>query len=266
MQIRSLFLESEMIFWQFGSIVEDHGDHIVIKTPANPTWRWGNLMLFPHPPQPTDLVRWNELFDHHFDVENEHRLFVWDTIDGDKGAAETFVENGFQFTREPMLGALDLQLPEQHNRQIETHVIRSDQEWESVIQLNVESFAAENLAYQDYVERKFRLYRNMVEAERGFWMGAWLENKLLASCGVFHNGHITRYQEVVTREENRNFGICTKLVFDAFTHGRSLSFPNQTLIAVDLDSQAERIYRRLGFHDLEMTCAVRRSPNEKEKG
>lgn len=263
MKLNSLFLQSEMIFWRHGSEVSDHDDHIVIRTSRNPTWRWGNLLLFPAPPRVTDLARWSEVFESHFDP-TEHRLFVWDSGKGDPGEAERFVEKGYRFTRLPLLSAPNLHLPERHDTRLTTRPLLSEEDWSAAIRQNLEVFGPTDPGYEIYNQRKFALYREMVVEGLGFWMGAWDGDTLAASCGVFHDDHITRYQEVVTSETYRNQGICTWLVFDAFEHSRSLGYPKLTLIAVDAGSQAERIYRRLGFTDCEMTSALRMSPEAKD--
>jgi GNAT superfamily N-acetyltransferase len=256
MQLRSLFLNSEMIFWQFGSKVSDHGDYLVIQTPRNPTWRWGNLLIFPNPPTSFDFQDWDLKFESHLGRSVKYRLYVWETRTGEAGETALFTENGYTFSRQPLLSATRLIPPNPQAESYIYRVIRSDEDWDTARNLSCRCFANGDQGYELYLSTKFDLYREMVDAGLGFWMGAFNHDVLIASCGIFRNDRVTRYQEVVTDEDHRQQGIASTLVFEAFRHARSLRYPEMTLIAVDFDSQAERIYRKLGFEDCEITCAL----------
>ena len=54
-------------------VVERRGDHLVIRSPRNPTHWWGNLLLFDAPPEPGDGERWDALFEAEL-PGLEHRL------------------------------------------------------------------------------------------------------------------------------------------------------------------------------------------------
>jgi GNAT superfamily N-acetyltransferase len=256
MRINSLFLKSEMIFWQFGSEIIDQEDHIAIRTPRNPTWRWGNLLLFPHPPIASDLTKWNATFETHFGRGSEHRLFVWDTRDGETGDTLQFTDDGYVLSQQPLLSATALTQPPPSSATSEYRILSNDDEWEAAIRMNINSFAKDDLAYEAYMRAKFDLYREMVSARLGLWIGAFSGAELVASCGIFQGNGLTRYQEVVTAPSHRGLGVASQLVFRAFVLTRELGYPELTLIAVDAGSQAERIYRRLGFGDCETTCAL----------
>ena len=55
--------------------VEDHGDHLVARTPSNPGFYHGNFLFLPGPPE--DLGRWMARFEEVFDASVEHRCFEW---------------------------------------------------------------------------------------------------------------------------------------------------------------------------------------------
>ena len=51
MQIESLAFRTDLALLEIGgSDVEDHGSHIAVRTPHNPTYWWGNFLLFPAAP------------------------------------------------------------------------------------------------------------------------------------------------------------------------------------------------------------------------
>ena len=45
-----------------GSVVDDAGDHLVVRSPHNPAHWWGNLLLLDRAPAEQDAVRWLERF------------------------------------------------------------------------------------------------------------------------------------------------------------------------------------------------------------
>ena len=46
MDIRSLGFRTDLRLLEMtGSVIEDRGTHLVVRTPANPTYFWGNFLL-----------------------------------------------------------------------------------------------------------------------------------------------------------------------------------------------------------------------------
>ena len=59
----SLGWRTELIFARFDGQVVDRGDHLLVLTPTNPGYWWGNFLLFRHAPGAGDFERWTALFD-----------------------------------------------------------------------------------------------------------------------------------------------------------------------------------------------------------
>lgn len=51
MQPTSLGYRTDLIFHRFEGEVTDRGHYLVIHTPSNPSYRWGNLLIFDAPPE-----------------------------------------------------------------------------------------------------------------------------------------------------------------------------------------------------------------------
>ncbi len=62
-----------------GSVVEDHGDHLVVRTPHNPTFWWGNFLLRAQVPAVADTDRWLDWFAAEF-PETRHVALAFDVI------------------------------------------------------------------------------------------------------------------------------------------------------------------------------------------
>src|SRR6188472_78100 len=86
MDIASLAFRTDLAMLEHsGSVVEDHGSHLVVRTPDNPTYWWGNFLLLPAPPVDLeDARRWLDAFEREF-PRAEHRTFG---VDGRAGSAD----------------------------------------------------------------------------------------------------------------------------------------------------------------------------------
>ena len=73
--IKSLGYQTDLIFPAFEGEIADRGDYVVVRTPSNPTFYWGNFLLFSNPPGQGDFVKWR-LFDVSVrDVDGVQALF-----------------------------------------------------------------------------------------------------------------------------------------------------------------------------------------------
>ena len=85
MHLRSLGYRTDLALLRLdGSVVEDRGTHLVVRTPANPTFHWGNFLLLPRPPEPGRAEHWVETFEREF-PDALHRTFGVDGTGGSTG-------------------------------------------------------------------------------------------------------------------------------------------------------------------------------------
>jgi hypothetical protein len=66
MNIRTLGFRTEMIFHRFDGLILDRGHYLVVKTPSNPGFYFGNFLLFFEAPYPGALEKWKGLFQKEF--------------------------------------------------------------------------------------------------------------------------------------------------------------------------------------------------------
>jgi len=76
-----------------GSEVEDCGDHLVVRSPHNPAYWWGNFLLLDRAPAPEDIHRWMDRFAAVL-PEAKHRAFAIDGTDGTLADLDGFAERG----------------------------------------------------------------------------------------------------------------------------------------------------------------------------
>lgn len=79
--IKSLGFKTEMIFHRFDGVIEDRDNYVVVKTPANPGFFFGNFLLFFEAPKPGSLHKWKDIFLKEFsnNAEVKHFTFLWDS-------------------------------------------------------------------------------------------------------------------------------------------------------------------------------------------
>src|SRR3990172_2123003 len=84
MNPRSLAWRTDLIFPRFDCEILDRGRYLVIRTPSNPTFYWGNFLLFDRPPAPGDDERWPRLFAEEIGAPPRvrHQAFGWDSPEG----------------------------------------------------------------------------------------------------------------------------------------------------------------------------------------
>ena len=97
--IKSLVWATDIDVLERDHALERRDGYWAVHSPTNPTYWWGNFLLFDEPPGVGDGERWEELFEAEYSARSEvtHRTFAWDRTDGEAGEAEReFVERGYE--------------------------------------------------------------------------------------------------------------------------------------------------------------------------
>ena len=260
MIIQSLGYRTDLFFPRFDGEVIDRGDYVVIRTPSNPTYHWGNFLLFAQPPVAGDLDRWRRLFADEIGtlLITEHVAFGWDSTMGEMGDIQPFLEAGLGINASVVLTTQKVVTPPKYNAEIVIRPLREDWEWESVLQTQIACRALEHTleGYTLYRMRQIARYRAMAQAGYGEWFGAFLDNQAVGNLGVFVEGGVGRFQSVGTHPDYRRRGICGTLVYEvaqyAFEHLRA-----ETLVMVaDEEYHAAKIYESVGFNPTEHQIGI----------
>ena len=248
-----------------GSVVEDRGDHIVVSTPANPGFHFGNLLLLAEVPAEAEVAGWLARFRDTFPYA-EHVAFG---IDGAEGRVGSWP--GLQVEVDIVLTATELpSRPSSPAMAIRTLV--TDKDWQQTVALELVCHGDDQSpGHALFVQRRVDEQRALALAGHGAWFGAFPDGTLRASLGLVSDGRgFARYQNVQTQPEFRRQGLATQLVHEAGVYG--LSAPGvpgardaQTLVIVaDPDDVAIRIYRSLGFVDRERQVQLWRAPQPRD--
>jgi GNAT superfamily N-acetyltransferase len=251
MQVQSLGYRTDLIFPQFDGQIIDRGSYLVILTPNNPTFHWGNFLLFEQPPQPGDLENWKDLFAREISArfKTEHLAFGWDTIAGETGEIKPFLDAGFDMSQSVVLAARQLNLPPKYNHEVAIRPLTETWEWEQALrnQITYRDPQYPLESYQPFKENQMQRYRQMSEAGLGHWFGAFLGKELVADLGLFASGKLGRFQHVSTVPAYQRRGICGALVYQAGSYALQHMQLETLVMVADENYHAAQIYESVGF-------------------
>ena len=273
---RSLVWATDLDTLALDRVVERRDGYLLIRSPSNPTFYWGNLLLFDQAPRAGDGARWEELFEREFADEPrvEHRTFAWDRLQGEAGAAqEEFVARGYDLDESVGLVA-DAGQVQPHPRENRDVAVRpldpaagSDEElWDAVLELQVAG------RDEGHDEESFRAFaRGRLDTRRALFRlgrGAWYvaidpaAGAVAASCGIVVTGGRGRFQVVDTALAFRRRGICSRLVVEAARHSVEAHGAERFVIVADVGYHALGLYESLGFEREEHVVGVCRWPRK----
>jgi GNAT superfamily N-acetyltransferase len=242
------------MFPQFDGMVEDRGEYIVVRTPDNPGFWWGNFLLFRTAPTEGSLENWKSTFEKEF---GPGRMTIgWDVCE--RGAVEPFLADGWSLNESATLVTDRTNPPPKPNDQVEIRPLKEDEDWNAAIDLQVlcrEPWFEES-SYRTYRLAQMAQYRKMQKAGRGAWLGAFSEGKLVADLGVFVDGDLGRFQAVETHPDFRCRGICGTLVHAAAEYALELGAKQLVMIAEEEGPQ--RVYESVGLRYLETEYGLER--------
>jgi len=258
--IQSLGYRTDLIFLKFDGEISDHGDHLLIRTPANPKFYWGNFLLFSHPPREGDFEVWRDLFAREIGTlpETEHQVFGWDSPAGETGVVQPFLAAGFRLNSDTVLTNSVPHTPARPSNIVQIRPLRIDADWEEAVELQVECREAgfEEGTHREFLRRQMDRYRRMVAAGLGNWFGAYADGRLVADLGLFHDGEVGRYQSVETHPDFRLQGIAGTLVYEASRMAVAEYGLKTLVIVAEEGSGAARLYASLGFEEAEKQAGL----------
>ncbi len=261
----SAIFRTDRIFWKAEGEVIDRGDYFLIRTPTNPTYYFGNLLFFDHPPGKGDFEHWNRLFKREFKDDNEvkHVVFAWDMADDAVGVISPFDKGGFDIQNNISLLATEVVPPPKLNEEIVVRRIVTDDEWDIVFdsKLRLRDARFKLSTYAPFKKKWLDVRRRLAEQGLGSWYGAFLDDRLVGDLGLFRDGDLGRFQDVATETEFRRRGICGTLVYNVSK--QALKDGIKTLVMVaDENYHAAGIYESVGFKPIEKHASACRFPDK----
>lgn len=255
--VTSLGRKTDLIFSRANGQVVDRGEYLLIQTPENPGFYWGNYVLFQDAPREGDFKRWTDLFRREFPYYStiKHMVFAWQ--EPRKGDVSEFLASKFRLTNVVVLATQEVQKTERFNASLRVQPILTESQWSTVLEDSVrDNTEHDPISFRKFKEQQLSDYKKLQEAGKGQWYGAYIEDELVGNCGVFFEDGLARFQQVITNEEHRNKGVCNTLVYEVSMRALTRSDVHTLVMEADVDYHAAKIYEGIGFKPTETNYAL----------
>ena len=247
-----------------GAVIEDRGDHLVITSPDNPGYHWGNFLLVTDPQARNDAPRWVELFRATFPEARHLGIGLPAEPDPEPWSAFALAVSSDQVMSAT---TLPVQRPAPDGYSI--HQLVTPDQWGAAVAADLAENARTGEQPDDASYREFTMARMGTRAEmsdRGVaaFFGAFVGDECVSDLGIVlcgeeaHGRVVARYQSVQTAFDHRRRGLAGHLVGVAarWAHERGAQ---RWVIATESDNPAGRLYRSLGFAPDTRSWQVERS-------
>jgi GNAT superfamily N-acetyltransferase len=261
MKLQSLGYRTDLIFSRFNGNISDRGDHLVIRTPSNPTFWWGNFVIFDRAPREADRESWLETFRREV-PDVKHIAIGWDSQE--RGVVEPFLEAGLTLEESIVMTAKTVHAPPKVNADAVYRTLETIEDYTQAVELGSAcNDDHEPSGYRVFLERKFAAYKEMTDAGLGSWFGAFLDGRMVCGMGLFADGagtdRIARFQKVETHPDFRRRGLCGTLVHVVARYGLGHLHANTLVMVADPEYHAARIYESVGFRATEKQFGFQKS-------
>ena len=272
---------TDFIVHRFDAQVFERDDCIVVRTPANPTFYWGNFLLLPEAPRDDQLGHWCGCFEAEISaVQPTSRhvaigvnaapvglvLPAWQTA-----WQAAWQAAGFEFIVTAVMCQRPGELlpPARAPRgEVVFRALDLEHEAEAVVALQcVDSQGFEPAGYAEYTRRQMRRYQAMSQAGMAAWFGLWCDGVLAADCGLIRDattrGASGRFQRVATHPAWRRRGLCRALVHGVTAWGFQHWGLGSIIMCADPHDVAIGIYASLGYRRIgQQSCLQRYAPGD----
>ncbi|HET9973149.1 MAG TPA: GNAT family N-acetyltransferase [Streptosporangiaceae bacterium] len=226
-----------------GSEVTDRGGYLVIRSPGNPGFWWGNFLLLRSWPRGSE--GWLDRFAAEF-PQAEHVAIGVDATEADGQVPAEFAS--LEPETSTVLTCAGIRAPGHVNTEAEIRPLESDRDWRQSVELNLRCYGEPTPG--DFQQLRSTTRRRLTQAGRAAWFGAFDGGRLVAQLGICDaGGGLARYQDVETDPAARRRGLAGTLVWHAGRFALAAFGASTLVIVADPDEGAIRIYRACGFAD-----------------
>jgi GNAT superfamily N-acetyltransferase len=241
-----------------GSTIDDHGDHLVVRSPGNPDYHWGNCLLVTDPATVDDAARWLGAFRSNFPdagwvaiglPDFPRNASAWTAL-----GIELELVDVLSTTRTPRISPAPVGYTVRQ-------ILGAD--WELVIGREL----AENARSGDYDVTTHERFARATAAARddlstrglAAFFGAFFGAELVADLGVVRCGSTARFQAVSTEPAHRRRGLASHLL--GVAAGWAAAEGCDTwVIVTESTNDAGRVYRAAGFTPDDAVASAYRPP------
>jgi RimJ/RimL family protein N-acetyltransferase len=246
--------QTDLIFARFDGIVTERPDCVVVRSPSNPLYYWGNCLLLPEPPRDAELAHWRQRFDDEIAAlqpESAHVAIGFDAhapheplLSWQDAGYEVFSTCALRLTPAQLRTPARV-LP----AGIEFKVLDLPIGMDAAVDLQCEVDEGQHnpASYREHRKRQMRRYQAMQDAGLGHWFSLRQGPAMVADCGLFRSGTLGRFQMVGTHPGWRRRGLCAGLIHAVSRYAFDTMGLTELVMCADPHDVAIDIYESLGF-------------------
>lgn len=227
-----------------GAIVSEREDHLVVRSPNNPGFHWGNFVLVTTG-DGSDADRWLSIFAQEF-PDARHVAIDLPRMPDPAG----YAAHGVAIVTDDVLVSRSLPTRPPLPQGYVARILGTDDDWEQLIQRNIQenldTGEHEPAGYECFTRDQAMARRELVSAGHAAFFGAFAGADLVADLGIVVLGDTARYQSVGTAYHHRRKGLAGHLLGAAAAWAAERGV-HEWVIVTGSTNPAGRLYRSLGF-------------------
>jgi ribosomal protein S18 acetylase RimI-like enzyme len=246
-----------------GTQISAHADHLVVRSPHNPSFWWGNFLLLGGVPAPGEGRRWLDRFAAEFPGA-AHVALGFDGVADRSGDLGEFAAAGFEVVADTVLTATAIAPQRRSSADLVCRRFVSDRDWSDSVELRMRCHDGQESAasYRGFVRAQAQTNRALAEAGHGAWFGAFLDGRPVAQMGlVLAERGLARFQSVETDPLHRRRGLARALLHHVCDYGFAVLRAETLVMVADPGYVAIDLYRDVGFVPAETQLRIERAPS-----
>lgn len=256
---------TDFILHRLDAEILERPDCLVVRTPSNPTYYWGNCLLLPALPRDDELAHWLGRF--HEEIASRQpasrHVAIGAEVDFSGQRLPAWEAAGFHLHIEAMLrlrrgegrpparparGAVEL-------RRLD---LPRDAEAIAAVEMT-DADGFEPAGYRAYLAQQHARFARLQARGQVQWFGLACDGTLAATCGLLRDGPTGRFQRVIVHPDFRRRGLASAMVHGVVRHAFDDLGLDELYMAAVPDDVAIGIYRSLGFRDLSSGIGLQRN-------
>lgn len=242
-----------------GSEIQEYKDHLIVKTPSNPKYHWGNcLLVLDH-----SLVGQADIWVSKFHQQFPNADWISIALPAMPNDSEDWKSKGVTLEALEVLHANDLPnsfpLPK-------GYLVRSleGDDWNLLskkeLEENLVSKLYEPSEYEDFIVQTNQVRRSLCQTGKAAWFGVFFREELVSNLGIVLCGKSARYQSIETHIDHRKRGLASHLLGVAARWSAERGCDNWVIVT-EAKSDAGRVYRRAGFVSVNGSVNAYKAPS-----
>ncbi|MCL2317359.1 MAG: GNAT family N-acetyltransferase [Actinomycetia bacterium] len=222
-----------------GAVIEPREGCLVVRTPDNPGYHWGNC-LYVTTGDVDDAAGWLDVFAEEFPGAPHRAVALPRAPD-----RESWVRAGFGLETERILSSRVPIVPTPPPAGYTVGPVRGDA-WDGVVAAGCAD-GPHTEDHRVFERRRVASERRLVEAGAAEWFAVLsLDGAVVSALGIVLVGELARYQSVLTLAAHRRRGLARHLlgVASGWAFDRGA---RELVIVADEGSDGDRLYRAAGF-------------------